>query len=56
MFIPVKHAPAHGSCKERQAFMAQLNRTTTCHIEALTNNANAYAFTINTVAYAAIPS
>lgn len=50
------HALAHGCCKERQAFMVQLNRTTSCLKEALTNDANAYAFTINTVAYAAIPS
>ncbi len=52
----MKHALAHGCCQEQQAFMVQLNRTTTCLIGALTNDTNAYAFTINTVAYAAIPS
>lgn len=56
MFIPIKHASSYGCSKEQQAFMVQLNRTTTYLIEALTNNANAYAITINTVAYAAIPS
>lgn len=56
MFNLIKHAPAYGCCEEQQAFMVQLKHTTVCLIEALTNDATAYVFTINTVAYAAIPS
>lgn len=56
MFIPIEHGPVYECCSEQQAFMVQLNRTPPCLTGAMTDDANVHAFTINTVAYAAIPS